>query len=362
MNTPGERMNLIDQAIVPRTGEDLDVAAVEEFLKDSIPDLAGSLTILQFPSGYSNLTYLLRIGEREFVLRRPPIGTKAKTAHDMAREYRMLKALKPVFPYCPAPLAYTDDTSVIGSPFYVMERLRGIILRRDLPSGLSFTPDQARQLCERLLDVHLELHAIDFTGIGLQDFARPEGYVQRQVVGWSRRYRAARTEDAPGCEQLMAWLAEKTPGDSPLPAIIHNDFRFDNVVLDPSNPMRIVGVLDWEMATIGDPLMDLGNSMAYWVQPDDPPEMHVVRLMPTTIAGALTRAEMVARYAEQSGRDTGKFDFYYCFGLFRLAVIAQQIYFRYYHGQTSDERFKKLVLAVKVLEHTAMQVINRSRL
>jgi aminoglycoside phosphotransferase (APT) family kinase protein len=355
-------MELIDQAAPIRDGEKLDVAAVERFLKDSVPNVAGSLTILQFPSGYSNLTYLLRMGDRELVLRRPPIGTKAKTAHDMGREYRMLKALKPVYPYCPTPLVYTDDPSVTGSPFYVMERLRGIILRKDPPPGLSFTPTQARQLCERLLDVHVELHSVDFSAVGLQDFARPEGYAQRQVVGWSKRYRAARTDDAPDCDQLMAWLEEKTPGDSPRPAIVHNDFRFDNVVLDSANPMNIVGVLDWEMATVGDPLMDLGNSMAYWVQRDDAPELQLMRVVPTTMEGALTRAEMVGRYAVRSGREIENFDFYYSFGLFRLAVIAQQIYYRFYHGQTSDQRFKTLVHSVRILETTAMRVIERSEL
>jgi aminoglycoside phosphotransferase (APT) family kinase protein len=353
-------MDFTDRASVVRKGEELDASRIEAFLKDSIPGLKGEIQIGQFPSGYSNLTYLVTIGDRELVLRRPPIGTKAKTAHDMSREYRMLKALKPVFRYCPEPLVYSEDAAVMGCPFYVMERIRGIVLRKELPRGLSYTPEQARRLCEHLLDVQLELHTVDYQEIGLADFGKPEGYVERQVVGWTKRYRAARTDDAPDCEEVMAWLEEKMPPDSDRPAIIHNDYRFDNVVLDEQDRMRIIGVLDWEMATVGDPLMDLGNSMSYWIERGDPPEMEIVRLMPTNMEGAPTRKEMVKRYEAQSGRSIENFDFYYCFGLFRLAVIAQQIYYRYHHGQTADERFKMLILAVKTLVNAAEAVIGGS--
>jgi aminoglycoside phosphotransferase (APT) family kinase protein len=353
-------MSLIDKAKTVRKGEELDVSRIEEFLKDTIPGLSGTLTIRQFPSGYSNLTYLLTIGDREWVLRRPPFGKKARTAHDMGREFRMLKALKPVFQYCPEPIAYTEDTSIIGSPFYVMERLRGIILRKDLPPDLSFTPEEARQLCEKLLDVQIQLHAIDYKKIGLENYGKPKGYVERQVVGWSDRYRAARTDDAPDCKKVMAWIQENMPPDCDRPGIIHNDYRFDNVVLDEKDPMKIIGILDWEMATIGDPLMDLGNSLAYWVQSDDPAEMHLMRVVPTNMEGALTRKEIIRQYSEKSGRFIENFDFYYCFGLFRLAVIAQQIYYRYYHGQTKDERFGMLIHGVRILDKTAQAVIKGS--
>ncbi|HDM32901.1 MAG TPA: phosphotransferase family protein, partial [Deltaproteobacteria bacterium] len=309
-----------------------------------------------------NLTYMLSVGDRNFVLRRPPFGRKAKSAHDMSREYRILNALKDVFPYAPRPVAYTEDTSIIGCPFYVMERIEGIILRKDLPEGLHFTPDEARQLCENLLDVQCELHSIDYKKVGLENFGKPEGYVKRQVEGWSERYRAAKTPDAPDFEDVMSWLHEKMPTDFRNPCIIHNDFKLDNVVLDPKNPLKIIGVLDWEMATIGDPIMDLGNSLAYWVQADDPPDFQAIRMMPTNIPGALTREELVARYAEKTGIAIDNFDFYLCFGLFRLAVIAQQIYYRYYHGQTKDERFKLLIIAVNVLEKSALSIIDKSRL
>jgi aminoglycoside phosphotransferase (APT) family kinase protein len=354
-------MDITDKATAIRGGEELDTATVETFLKDAIPGLTGRLMIKQFPRGHSNLTYLLTVGEKEFVLRRPPFGTKAKSAHDMGREYKMLSALRPVFPYCPEPLVYTEDTSIIGSPFYVMERLCGIILPKDLPAGLNLTPEHVAELCDRLIDVLVELHSIDYNEIGLGNYGKPEGYVKRQVEGWSQRYRNARTPDAPDFEEGMMWLHEHMPPESPRPAIVHNDYKLDNVVLDERNPVKIIGVLDWEMATVGDPLMDLGNSLAYWVQRDDPPEMEIVRLMPTDLEGAPIRSQIVERYAEKSGCNVERFDFYYCFGLFRLAVIAQQIYYRYYHGQTTDERFKMMIHAVKVLEKTARRVISESK-
>jgi aminoglycoside phosphotransferase (APT) family kinase protein len=355
-------MEFTDKPTKVRQGEELDLKVIEAFLKDSIPGLAGEILVEQFPSGYSNLTYLLRVGERELVLRRPPFGRKAKTAHDMGREYRILKALNPVFPYCPRPLVYTEDASIMGCPFYVMERIKGIILRRSLPKGLEFTSDQMRSLCENLLDVHYQLHSVDYKAIGLEGFGKPEGYVKRQVDGWSERYRAARTPDAPAFERVMQWLHDRMPPDFSKPAIIHNDFKFDNVVLDPDNPLKIVGVLDWEMATLGDPLMDLGCSLGYWVQSDDPPNFQAIGMQPTNLPGAFTRDELVKRYAEKAGIRIDYFEFYLCFGLFRLAVIVQQIYYRFYHGQTKDERFKALIVVAHILEEQANRTVEQSEL
>ena len=352
-------MDYIDHPAEIRKGEGLEVVRVEKFIRDAIPGLSGEMTIQQFPRGHSNLTYLITIGGRAMILRRPPFGTKAKTAHDMSREYRVLKALHSVFPYCPQPLAYTEDASIIGCPFYLMARISGIILRRDLPSGLDLRPQQVRQLFENLLNVQIELHAVDYHKIGLSNFGKPHGYVERQVLGWSKRYRAARTPDAPDYESVMAWLQERMPPDSENPAIIHNDFKLDNLVLDKENPTKIIGVLDWEMATIGDPLMDLGSSLAYWVESGDPPEIQAIRTMPTHLEGALSREQMINYYNELSGRSIEDFSFYYCFGLFRLAVIAQQIYYRYYHGQTKDERFKGLIYAVGILEKVARGIIEQ---
>jgi aminoglycoside phosphotransferase (APT) family kinase protein len=354
-------MDVTDKPAKVRPGEELDLRTVEVFLKDHIPGLEGELVFEQFPSGYSNLTYLIKVGKSELVLRRPPFGRKAKTAHDMGREYRILKALSPVFTYAPKPLAYSEDESVMGCPFYVMERIPGIILRKDLPKGLELTPEQMRSLCENLLDVQHRLHSVDYRAVGLEGFGKPEGYVKRQVEGWSGRYRTAHTPDAPTFERIMQWLHDRMPADFGKPAVIHGDYKFDNVVLNPDNPLEIIGVLDWEMATIGDPLMDLGSSLGYWIQNDDPPSLQAARMLPTNLPGALTREELVRRYAEKAGITIDNFDFYLCFGLFRLAVIAQQIYYRYYHGQTRDERFKMLIFAVHILEEAANRTINQSR-
>ena len=355
-------MDTIDQATSIRQGEKLDSLKVEAFLRDSIPGLQGEMAIQQFPSGHSNLTYLITLGDHELVLRRPPFGTKAKTAHDMGREYRILSALKDAYPYGPTPLAYTEDTDVLGCPFYVMERIRGTIVRREFPAGLAGSPEKIAGLCRELVQVHHQLHAIDYRQVGLENFGKPAGYVKRQVLGWSQRYRAARTPDAPDCEDIMAWLEEQMPADFPRPAIIHNDFKLDNVVLDKDNPGKIIGVLDWEMATVGDPLMDFGSSLAYWVQEGDPPEMQAIKFMPTDTEGALTRDELVGHYADLAGWAIDNYDFYYCFGLFRLAVIAQQIYYRFYHGQTKDKRFEAMILGVHALEKTARINIGRSDL
>ncbi|MFA5181261.1 MAG: phosphotransferase family protein [Syntrophales bacterium] len=350
-------MNLIDAAKPVREGEELDLRRIENYLKEAIPDLTGQITINQFPSGHSNLTYLIAAGDREFVLRRPPFGRKVRTAHDMGREYRVLKALRPHFTYCPEAFAYTEDESIMGCPFYVMERLKGIIPRKELPPGMTLSNKEARILCERLIDVFVELHRVDYQDTALTELGRPEGYVKRQVDGWSERYRGARTPDAPDYEAIMGWLHERMPETSPAPAVIHNDYRFDNVVLAPEDPLRIIGVLDWEMATIGDPLMDLGGALAYWINSDDHEEMQAIRLIPTHLDGMMTREEVISAYCAKMGLSEGNMDFYYTFGLFRLAAIAQQIYYRFYHGQTKDKRFGMLIFAVHVLEKKAQQVM-----
>lgn len=355
-------MEFNDAASPVREGEQLDESVIETYLKDTISGLSGDVSITQFPSGFSNLTYLITVGDKEMVLRRPPIGAKIKTAHDMGREYRILSSLKPVFPYCPEPLAYTEDLSIMGCPFYVMERVKGIIFRKNLPKGLTYEPHEFRTLCETLLDVFIELHSIDVDGVGLTNLGKPQGFVKRQVEGWSTRYRNAKTPDAPDFETVMEWFVDKMQPDTDSPTLVHNDYKFDNVILDPENPMKIIGVLDWEMSTYGDPLMDLGNTLAYWVDKEDSDEAQFMRLMPTNVEGALTKKELIERYAERTGRNVDNVDFYYCFGLFRLAVIAQQIYNRYYQGITKDERFAMLIAGVQILERTALSVIEASKL
>ena len=350
-------MAIVDEPADIREGEELNNSVVEQFLRDTVPGLSGPFSIKQFPSGFSNLTYFISVGDRNMVLRRPPIGKKAKTAHDMKREYHILSALHPVFPYCPRPLAYTEDEGVMGCPFYVMERIPGIILRKNIPKEMNFSTDHARTLCENMIDLQHRLHTLDYKAIGLADFGKPEGYVRRQVEGWSKRYRDARTPDVPDFESVMGWLDANQPPDSDTPGIIHNDYKFDNLVLNPDRPAEITGILDWEMATIGDPLMDLGSSLGYWINADDSEEALMIRMMPTNAPGMMTRKELVERYGQISGKSIHNFDFYYCFGLFRLAVIAQQIYYRFYHGQTKDKRFAQLVFAVVILEKGAQRLV-----
>jgi aminoglycoside phosphotransferase (APT) family kinase protein len=349
--------DIIDAPVKIREGEELDISKLDIFLKDKIKGLSGPIKVKQFPSGFSNLTYQITFNDRNLILRRPPFGTKAKSAHDMGREFNILKALYAIFPYCPKPYVYSEDKSIIGSSFYVMEKLDGIILRKNLPHGLSFTLEQAKTLSRSYLDIQHQLHSIDYKSIGLGDFGKPEGYVRRQVDGWSKRYRNAKTDDAPDFEDVMAWLDKHLPPDCEKPGIIHNDYKLDNVVLDPQNPTRIIGVLDWEMATLGDPLMDLGSSLAYWIQKSDSENMLAIRTLPTHIDGFLTRQELVDRYLEKSGLKIDSFDFYLVFGMFRLAGIAQQIYFRYFHGQTKDKRFAMLIFAVQILEKEAKKII-----
>lgn len=351
-----------DQAVDVRQGEELNRENLIAFLRENIDGIDDDIQIKQFPGGFSNLTYLIKTKDREMVLRRPPKGANIKSAHDMGREHKILSALKPLFPYCPTPLAYTEDESVLGSPFYVMEKIPGIILRDKLPEGMELNPRDAGSLCKKLLDVHVELHSIDVEKNNLSFLGKPEGYVKRQVKGWSKRYVNAKTDDAPGFEKAMEWLLDKMPEDTDSPTIIHNDYKFDNVVLDKNDPMKIIGVLDWEMATYGDPLMDFGSSLGYWVDRNDSPEFKMIKTMPTDIDGALTRNEMIERYGEKTGRNMDNFDFYLCFGTFRLAVIAQQIYKRFYLGYTKDERFGMLIHAVKILEKVSDSIIDRSKL
>jgi aminoglycoside phosphotransferase (APT) family kinase protein len=353
----------LDEPRKVRKGEELDAEKLSAWLRAHVPELAGvgAIEIEQFPSGHSNLTYFLRGGEGGYVLRRPPFGSKVKSAHDMGREYRVLSRLHAAFEPAPEPLAYCEDESVIGSKFYLMRRVHGIILRKDLPSGLELGPAQLGELCRNLVDNLVRLHAVDYRKAGLADLGKPEGYVERQVRGWTERYTGSQTDEIESVIQVAKWLAERMPKDNPA-TLIHNDYKLDNVVLDPKQPTRIIGVLDWEMSTLGDPLMDLGTTLSYWVEADDPPQIQVVRWGPTALPGALTRAELAARYAEQSGRDVSNALFYYCFGLFKTAVVIQQIYYRYKQGLTKDERFAPLIHGVRILCDRAAQAIELGRI
>lgn len=347
----------LDEARSARPGEELDQQRVADYLRAQIPELTGDFELLQFPGGKSNLTYLVRVGDTELVLRRPPHGTKAKSAHDMGREYRILSKLSPVFSPAPEPLAYCEDESLLGAPFYVMRRLHGIILRRDPPAEFSLDANLAGRLSQSLIETLAELHTVDYQAAGLADFGKPAGYVERQILGWNERYRRARTPDVPDCEAVMKWLEAEMPPDSGQVALIHNDYKFDNVMLAPEQPERIIGVLDWEMATLGDPLMDLGCALSYWVQADDAEELLAIRQGPTQLPGMWSRQQLAEHYAQRTGIAVGQMDFYLAYGLFRLAVIAQQIYYRYYHGQTQDERFKAFGQFAAVLSRQVERVM-----
>ena len=348
----------IDEPVPVRPGEELDGDAVDAILKQEVPGLAGRPEIRQFPRGASNLTYLVRYPERELVLRRPPPGYKAKSAHDMLREFTILAALRPVYPSVPRVLAYVAGAAALGGEFYVMERIRGLIVRRDLPDGLVLTPPETRRWCLNVIDKLVELHQLDYQAAGLEAIGKGAGYVRRQVEGWTDRYRRSRTPDVGDFEDVMAWLRERMPADRAT-CLIHNDFRFDNVVLDAQDPFRVIGVLDWEMATLGDPFMDLGSALAYWVQADDDPFFLEARLQPTHLPGMPTRHEVVAYYAGRTGRAVDDFGFYEVFGLFRLAVIAQQISFRSVQGRVADARSASFGALVTHLERRCRQLIAR---
>jgi aminoglycoside phosphotransferase (APT) family kinase protein len=350
---------LVDGTRPVRPGEELDAARLQPLLAREL-GAAGPLAIEQFPSGHSNLTYLVRAGEREWVLRRPPFGTQVKTAHDMGREHRILARLHAVYPLAPRPVLYCDDPSVLGAPFYLMERIRGVILRLDPPPGLDFPPARARHLGEAFVDNLVRLHALDYQAAGLGELGRPDGYVARQVSGWSKRYADARTDDIPEMEMLAGWLGAHLPKESGA-ALIHNDYKYDNLVLDPDEPTRIVGVLDWEMSTLGDPLMDLGTALGYWVEAGDPPELQSVRMCATTLPGSLTRRELAERYGRASGRDVSDLVFYYAFALFKIAGVAQQIYARFRAGLTHDERFAKFIDSVRCMSRTAARAVEKGR-
>jgi len=352
----------IDSPRPVRPGEELNAAALAVWLKERLPGTEGPVEIEQFPGGHSNLTYLLRLGGRELVLRRPPFGSKVKTAHDMGREFRVLSRLYAAYPKAPRALLHCDDPEVIGAPFYIMERVRGVVLRHQkAPEGILLTPERMRSISEAAVDGLADLHAVDYRAAGLGDLGRPEGYVTRQVEGWTARWHGSRTDDVPDLDRAAAWLAASLPPETGA-ALLHNDYKYDNLVLHPEDLARIVAVLDWEMATVGDPLMDLGSSLGYWMDPDDAPELRLLPAGPTTLPGNLRRAEVVERYAARSGRDVSNVLFYYVYGLFKIAVIAQQIYYRYRQGLTRDERFAAMLGAVRILGRTTAQAIDKGRI
>ena len=339
----------MSETINVREGEDFDLEVVDNYLRTHVDDVPeGELEVSQFPSGASNLTYLLKVGDWEGVLRRPPLGPIPPKAHDMGRESGILAKLNSVFPLAPKPYFFCEDESVIGSPFYVMERREGVVLDDSFPEGVEPDEELCRGISRTVVDTLVELHAADVQEAGLGDLGRPDGFLKRQTEGWISRYEKAKTEEIEEVEPLTAWLAGGVP-ESPPPAIIHNDYKLNNLVLAPEDLTDVRAVLDWEMATVGDPLFDLAVSLSYWIEADDPDELKAVMPTVTATPGFMTRKDLIDRYAESSGRDLSEMHWYVVFGYFKLAGILQQIYARWKNGQTTDERFATFGERVRTL-------------
>jgi aminoglycoside phosphotransferase (APT) family kinase protein len=337
-----------------RQGEELDAATIEKYLRSHLSNLpADILTIEQFSFGRSNLTYQLKMGEWEAVLRRPPLGPVAPRAHDMEREYKILKEISPHFGPAPKPYLFADER-VISTPFFVMERKHGIVLDTDFPEGIIPTNEVCRNLSETMVDHLVELHSIDYTKTRLTEMTKPEGFMERQVIGWIRRYERAETDIVEGVERLKQWMLSNV-SESDTPTIIHYDYKLNNSMFN-EEMTKMAGLFDWEMTTVGDPLADLGVAMSYWIEPDDSELLKkgMGKTPITATSGFMTRDEFMQRYAVKSGRDLANMNFYQTFAYFKLAVICQQIYYRWKKGQTKDDRFAHLDTFVSSLIQYAL--------
>lgn len=340
-----------------RESDELAIEKLAEYLIIKMPDFMkyDCLHVTQFAAGASNLTYRLSNKRDSIILRRPPSGTKAKSAHDMVREFGVLNKIGSFYSLSPKPLLLCEDESIIGEKFFIMEQISGLGIDKNLP--VEMTESQQKQLCKNYVSGLVELHNIDIKQPELASLGKPEGYVQRQLEGWQSRYQQAKTDDVASSDIIYQWLKNNLPLDSRYQALVHNDYKFDNFILDSKQPEKIIGVLDWEMATLGDPLLDLGCSMAYWIEANDPETMHAIRMMPTHLSGMMSRQEIFALYCEQRKIEDVELTPYYVFGLFRLAAIAQQIYYRFYHGQTDNPKFKNFGQLVNILISIAEQQI-----
>ncbi|WP_436515197.1 phosphotransferase family protein [Ekhidna sp. To15] len=341
-----------------RIGEELDLGKLLPWIQSQGLELHGEPTITQFSGGASNWTYRLKFDNQEVILRRAPLGKKAAGAHNMPREYELQKKLKPHYPYVPGMIAVCENEEVLGSTFYLMERLEGMIPRKNLPREVQWDEKTVSVLSRSFWDKMIELHQVDYQKHGLDTLGKGEGYVERQIIGWNKRYSDAKTWNVPEGKKVMKWLEENMPKEENL-CVIHNDFRLDNVVLDLNDPASIIGVLDWELAAIGDPLMDLGSSLAYWVHEDDNFFIKSMRRQASNAAGMMKRQEIINYYADKTGRTIDDFRFYRVYGLFRLAGIAQQIYYRYSKGFTRNKTFKNFWMISIYLIKTCENVLKQ---
>ncbi|MBD0369694.1 MAG: phosphotransferase family protein [Pyrinomonadaceae bacterium] len=350
-----------------RASEQLDWEALAGFVRGKLVEVFGEefdasapMTVEQFPGGHSNLTYLLRFGQHEFVMRRPPFGPVPPKAHDMAREYRILEAVHPVYTLAPRPFMLCEDQSVIGSTFYVMERRRGLVVRVEEPPELADRPEERLRASRALIDALARLHMVDINEHGLAALGKPVGFVGRQVRGWNERWHGSQTSELPAMDALAAWLIERLPPEAERPTLVHGDFKLDNVMLDAGDVGRLVGVFDWEMAAVGDPLIDLGILLAYWVHVSTAAASADAVSTVTQREGWLTRAEILERYSEGTGLDVSRITFYEVFAVFKLAVVLQQIFYRYHRGQTDDPRFATLDERVRWLADIATRLAEKA--
>ncbi len=340
-----------------READSLPMEVLASYLQAELPEFMenGRLDVKQFSAGASNLTYQLSNGDTHLILRRPPVGTKAKKAHDMAREYWVLDCVSELFPLAPNPHLLCEDESILGAKFFIMEEIVGLGINKELPAPMS--ESQQWVLCQEFVENLVALHQLDISKAPLSSLGKPEGYITRQIEGWQQRYEKSKTADAPCNDSIYRWLQSHLVSRAP-PSLIHNDYKFDNFIVDPDETQKIVGVLDWEMSTLGDPFMDLGCSLAYWIERDDSAELQAIRMMPTHLSGMMRRQEIFDAYCELRNLNDIDFKPYYVFGLFRLAVIVQQIYYRFYHGQSDNPKFKKFGQLVSILIETAKQQID----
>jgi aminoglycoside phosphotransferase (APT) family kinase protein len=345
-----------------RSSEQLDWDALDKYIRPKLADQLGdafdakaSMTVEQFPGGHSNLTYLLRFGNQEVAMRRPPFGPVPPKAHDMARECRILAAIHPVFPLAPKPFLLCEDASIIGSTFYIMERRHGLVVRHEEPPELANQPEQRRRVSHAVVDVLADLHLVNLEAHGLSALGKPSGFVERQVQGWTKRWHGSKTTEQAEMDALSQWLLDRLPPDPIRPALVHGDYKLDNVMLDPRDFGKLIAVFDWEMSAVGDPLVDLGIFLAYWVHTAPAAQRDSLTAV-TTRPGWSTRDQVLERYSERTKQDVSNIKFYEVFAVFKLAVVLQQIFYRYYRGQTDDARFATLDKRVESLAHIATKL------